>query len=43
MTSSDFNIEEKLNDASNFVAWRARLDIILEDNVVMEYVEGKGS
>eukprot|EP00253_Pinus_taeda_P022413 PITA_22413 len=41
MTSSYFKIEEKLNDASNFVALRNRLDLNLEENDVMEYVEGK--
>jgi len=41
MTSSYFKIEDKLNDASNFAPWRARLDLTLEENDAIEYVEEK--
>ena len=41
MTNSYFKIEEKLNDASNFAAWRDILDLTLEENDVIEYVQGK--
>jgi len=41
MAASYFKIEEKLNDASNFATWRARLDLILEENGVMKYVQGQ--
>lgn len=40
ITSSYFNIEEKLNDASNFTTWSDILDLTLEEIDVMEYVEG---
>lgn len=40
MASSYFKIEEKLNDASNFGPWKARVDITLEEHDVWEYVEG---
>lgn len=41
MISSYFKIEEKLNNASKFAAWRAKLDVTLEENDVMKYVQGK--
>lgn len=41
MPTSYFKVEDKLNDSSNFVAWKARLDLTLEENDVMGYVEGK--
>jgi len=31
----------KLGDSSNFAAWKIKLEVILDDNDVLEYVEGK--
>lgn len=41
MSSSYFKNEEKLVDASNFFSCKAKLDIILEEHDVLEYVEGE--
>lgn len=41
MYTSYFKNEETLNDASNFGPWKERLDITLEEHVVLEYVECK--
>jgi len=36
MSSSTFKEHERLGDASNFVAWKVRLEIIVDNNDVME-------
>lgn len=41
MSISYFNNIEKLGDSSNFVAWKIVVEAILDDNDVLEYVEGK--
>ena len=41
MSTSYFKIEEKLNVSSNYVVWRTKLDVTLDENDVLEYVEGK--
>lgn len=41
MSSFYFKNEEKLNDASNFGPWKARLIITLKEHDVLEYVQGK--
>ena len=30
-----------MGDASNFAAWEVRLEIIVDNNVVLEYIEGR--
>jgi len=30
-----------LQDTSNFVAWKVRLEIIAENNDVLEYIQGR--
>ena len=39
ISSSTSKKHEKLGDASNFVAWKFRLEIIAENNDVLEYVQ----
>jgi len=41
MSSSYFKNEEKLVDASNFLPWKAKLDITLEEHDILGYVEGE--
>lgn len=41
MSTSYFKENEKLGDSSNYVAWKIRLEIILEDNNVLEYIQEK--
>ena len=42
MTSSSyFKSEDKLNDKFDYHAWKMSLDLTLEDNDVMDYVQGK--
>lgn len=41
MSTSYFKDSEKLGDSSNFVAWKIRLEVTLDENDVLEYVEGK--
>jgi len=41
MSSSTFKEHEKLGDASNFVAWKVRLDIITDNNYVLEHIQGR--
>lgn len=41
MNTSYFKIEEKLDNSSSYVVWRAKVDLNLEENDVLEYVEGK--
>jgi len=41
MNTSFFNDSKKMGDSSNFVAWKIRLEVILDENDVLEYVEGK--
>ena len=41
MSSSYIKDTEKLGDSSNFVTWKIKLEVILDDNDVLEYVEGK--
>lgn len=41
MSTSYFKYYEKLGDSSNFAAWKIRLEEILDENDVLEYVEEK--
>ncbi len=41
MFTSHFKMDEKLDDSSNYVVWRTRLDVTLDENDVLGYVEGK--
>lgn len=41
MPTSYFKDNGKLDDSSNFAAWKIRLEFILDDNDVLEYVQGK--
>jgi len=41
MSTSFFKGDEKLSDSSNIVAWKIRLEVILYENDILEYVEGK--
>lgn len=41
ISTSYFKNTEKLGDSSNFTAWKIRLEVILEDIDILEYVEGK--
>lgn len=41
MSTSYFKDVEKLGDSSNFVAWKVKLEVKLDENDVLEYVEGK--
>lgn len=41
MSTSYFKNTEKFGDSSNFDAWKIRLEVILDDNDVLEYVEEK--
>ena len=41
MSSSTFKEHEKLGDASNFVAWKVKLEIITDNNDVLEYIQGR--
>jgi len=41
MSSSFFKEHEKLGDSSNFVAWKIKLEIIVDNNDVLEYIRGK--
>ena len=44
MTSSTykgFKVDDKLNDKSYYHAWKMSLDLVLEDQYVMDYVQGK--
>jgi len=40
-SASYFNLDDKLNDKSNYHAWKMSLDLTLEEQDVMEYVQGK--
>ena len=40
MSTSYFKDAEKLNDSSNFVAWKIKLEVMLDENDVLEYVRG---
>lgn len=41
MFTSYFKDNENLGDSSNFSAWKIRLEVVLDDNDVLEYVKGK--
>jgi len=41
MSTSYFKENEKLGDSSNFAAWKIRLEIVVDDNNVWEYIQGK--
>lgn len=41
--SSFFKENEKLHDSSNFVAWKVKLEIIVDNNDVLDYIQGKVS
>ena len=40
-SSSYFKSEDKLDDKSDYHAWKISLDLTLEENDVMDYVQGK--
>ena len=40
MTSSFFKSDDKLNDKSDYHAWKISLDLKLEEQEVMDYVKG---
>jgi len=40
-SSSYFKSDDKLNDKSDYHAWKMSLDLTLEEHDVMEYVQGK--
>jgi hypothetical protein len=35
------NLENKLEGASNFIAWKTRIDLILTKNKVLDIMKGK--
>lgn len=41
MSTSYFKGNEKLSESSNFSTWEIRLEVILDDNDVLEYLQGK--
>lgn len=41
MSSSYFKDIKRLGESSNFTAWKIRLEVALDENDVLEYVEGK--
>ena len=41
MSTTYFKDNEKLGELSNFPIWKIRLGVILDDNDVLEYVQGK--
>lgn len=41
MSTSYFKDNENLVDSSNFSTWKIRLEVIMEENDVLEYVQGK--
>ena len=41
MSSSFCKDYEKLGDSSNFLAWKIRLEIIVDNNDILEYIQGK--
>ena len=40
-STSYFNTEDKLNDKSDYHAWKMTLDLTLEEHEVLDYVQGK--
>lgn len=40
-STSYFNSDDKLHDKSDYHAWKMSLDLILEEQDVLDYVEGK--
>jgi hypothetical protein len=41
MAGAGLRFEDKLQDASNFSPWRERKGLLLEENGLWEFVEGK--
>jgi hypothetical protein len=41
MDSVGLRFEERLDGASNFYPWRERIGLVLEENGLLEIVEGK--
>ena len=41
MYNSFFKENEKFGNSSNFSAWKIKLEIIVEDNDGLEYIQGK--
>jgi hypothetical protein len=41
MTSAGLRFEDRLDGASNFCSWRERIGLVLEENGLLEIVEGK--
>jgi len=41
MASAGLRFEDRLNGASNFYPWRERIGLVLEENGLLEIVEGK--
>ena len=40
-TDKGFKVDDKMTDKSDYHAWKMSLDLALEDQDVMEYVQGK--
>ena len=40
-TCKGFESDDKLTDKSDYHAWKMSLDLVLEDQDVMDYVQGK--
>ena len=40
-TYKGFKIDDKLTDKSDYRAWKMSLDLVLDDQDVMDYVQGK--
>jgi hypothetical protein len=43
MAGASLRFEDRLEGASNFSPWRERMGLLLEENGLWEFVEGKGS
>lgn len=41
MSTSFFKEARKMRNSSNFVAWMIRWEIIVDDNDIWEYIQGK--
>ena len=40
-TYKGFKVDDKLNNKFDYHAWNMSLDLLLEDQYVMDYVQGK--
>jgi len=41
MATAGLRFEDRLDGASNFCPWRERINLVLEENGLLEIVEGK--